>query len=76
MGVYSGFKLYHYFNACACALCGLLLSACPWSASNNSVNTHQNEYRFLAFGRLISNAEVENAMISDCIIVCSKFSEI
>ena len=57
-------------NACACALYGLLLSACPWSASNNSVNTHQNENRFLAFGSLISNAEVENALISDCIIVC------
>ena len=38
----------------------------------NSVNTHQNENRFLAFGSLISNAEVENAIISDCIIVCSK----
>ena len=76
MGVYSGFKSYYYFNACACALCGLSLSACPWSASNNSVNTHQNENRFLAFGSLISNAEVENAMISDCIIVCSKFSGI
>ena len=45
-----------------------------FQASNNSVNTHQNENRFLAFGSLISNAEVENAMISDCIIVCSKFS--
>ena len=76
MGVYSGFKLYHYFNICACALCDLLLSACPWSASNNSVNTHQNENRFLAFGSLISNAEVENAMISDCVIVCSKFNGI
>ena len=71
----SGFKSYHYVNARACALCGLLLSACPWSASNN-VNTHQNENRFLAFGSLISNAEVENAIISDCVIVCSKFSEI
>ena len=76
MGIYSGFKLYHYLNARACLLCGLLLSACPWSTSNNSVNTHQNENRFLAFVSLISNAEVENAMISDCIIVCSKFSEI
>ena len=75
MGVYSGFKSYHYFNACACALCGLLLSACPCSASDNSVNTHQNENRFLAFGSLISNAE-ENAMISDSIIVFSKFSGI
>ena len=75
MGVYSRFKLYHYFNACACTLCGLLLSACHWLASNNSVNTHQNENRFLAFGSLISNAEEENAMISDCIIVCS-FSRI
>ena len=37
---------------------------------------HKNENRFLAFGSLISNAEVENAMISDCITVCSKFSEI
>ena len=76
MVVYSGLKSYHYFNAWACALCGLLLSACPWSASNNSVNTHQNENRFLAFGSLISNAEVENAMISDSIIVFSKFSGI
>ena len=76
MGVYSGFKSYHYFNACACALCGFLLSACPWSASDNFVNTHQNENRFLAFGSLISNAEVENAMISDSIIVFSKFSGI
>ena len=31
---------------------------------------------FLAFGSLISNAEVEYAMIPDCIIVCSKFSGI
>ena len=76
MGVYSGFKSYHYLNDCACTLCGLLLSVCPWSASNNSVNTHQNENRFLAFGSLASNAEVENAMISVCIIVCSKFSGI
>ena len=76
MGVYSRFKSYHYFNACACALSGLPLSVCPWSASNNSVDTHQNENRFLAFGSLISNAEVENAMISDCITVCSKFSGI
>ena len=58
------------FSACACALCGFLLSACLWSASNNSVNTHQNENRFLAFGSLTSHAEVENAIISDCIIVC------
>ena len=76
VGVYSGFKLYHYFNARACVVCGLLLSACPWSASKNSVNTHQNENRFLAFGSLISNAEAENEKISDCIIVCSKFSKI
>ena len=76
MGVYSGFKSGHYFKVCACALCGLLLSARPWSAWNNSVNTHQNENRFLAFGSLISNAEIENAVISDCIIVCSKFSGI
>ena len=74
MGVYSGFNSYHYLNARACALRGLLLSACPWSASNNSVNTFQNENRFLAFGSLISNAEVENAIISVCVIVCSKFS--
>ena len=71
MGVYSGFKSYHYFNACACALRGSLLSAYPRSASNNSVSTHQNENRFLA-----SNAEVENAMISVYIIVWSKFSGI
>ena len=74
-GVYSGFKSYHYCNAYACALCGLLLSACPWSASDSSVNT-QNENRFLACGSLISNAEVENAIISDSIIVFSKFSGI
>ena len=74
MGVYSGFKSYHNFNARACALCGILLSACLWSASNNSVNTHQNENRFAAFGSLISHAEVENAIISDRIIVCSKCS--
>ena len=76
MGVYRGFKSYHYFNACACALCGILLSACPPSASHNSINTHQNENLFLAFGSLTSNAEVENAMISVWIIVCSKFSGI
>ena len=62
MGVYSGFNSYHYFNACACALCVLLL-------------THQNENRFLAFGSLISNAEAENAMISNRIIVCSSVLE-
>ena len=76
MGVYSGFKSYHYFNACACAMCVLRLSACLWSASNNSGNTHQNENRFLAFGSLVSNAKVENAMLSDCIIVCLQFSGI
>ena len=76
MRVYSGFKSYHYFNACACALCGILISACPRSASHNSVNTYQNENRFLAFGSLTSNAEVEITMISVCIIVCSKFSGI
>ena len=76
MGVYSGFKSYHYFNACTCALCGILLSACPRLASHNSVNNHQNENQFLAFGSLTSNAEVENAMISICIIVCSKVSGI
>ena len=59
MGVYRGFKLHHYFNACACALCGLLLSACPRSASHNSVNTHQNENRFPAFGSLTSSAGVD-----------------
>ena len=75
-GVYSGFKsyMYHYFNVCTCALCVLQLSTCLWLAANNSGNTHQNENMFLAFGSLISNAVVENAMISDCIIVCSKFS--
>ena len=72
-GGHSGFKSYHSFNACACALCGILLSACLWSASNSSVNIHLNENRFVAFGSLISHAEVENAIISDCIIVCSKF---
>ena len=74
-GVYSEFNSYHYFNACACALCGIL-SACPRLASHNSENTHQNENRFLAFGSLTSNAEVENAMLSVCIIVCSKISGI
>ena len=76
MGVYSGFKSYHNFNACACALCGIILSACLSSASNNSVNTHQNENRFVAFGSLplICHAEIEDEIISDCIIVCSKFS--
>ena len=76
MAVCSGFKSYHYFNACACALCGLLLLACPWSASNNSVNAHQNENRLLAFGSLLSNAEVENTMISDSIIDFSQLSGI
>ena len=76
MGGYRGFKSYHYFNACACALCGLLLSACPRSALHNSGNTHQNENWFLAFESLTSSAEVENAKISVCIIVCSKFSGI
>ena len=76
MGVYSGFKSYHNINACACSLCGILLSACLWSASNNYVNTHQNENRFAAFGSLIFHEEVENAIISDCIIVCSTFSGI
>ena len=75
-GVYSGFKSYHYFHACACAFCGFLLSACLWSASNISVNSHQNENRFLAFGSLISHAEVANAMIFDYIISWSKFSGI
>ena len=32
------------------------------------------DFRSLAFGSLIFHAEVENAMISDCILVCSKFS--
>ena len=53
----------------ACALCGILLSACPRSAWHNSINTHQNENRFLAFGSLTSNADVEVAMISVCITV-------
>ena len=39
-------------------------------------HTHQNENRFLAFGSLLSNAEVENAIISSCIIVCSNLSGI
>ena len=34
------------------------------------------QHRFLAFESLISSAEVENAMISDYIVVCSKFSGI
>ena len=48
----------------------LLLSSCMWLASNNFGNTHSNENRFLAFGSLISNAKVENALISDYVIVC------
>ena len=52
-------------------MCGFPLSACPWSALNNSVNMHQNEHPFLAFGSLISNAEVEN---QSCLIV-SKFAQ-
>ena len=35
--------------------------------------TRQNENRFLAFGSLISIAEIDNALF--LIIVCSKFSE-
>ena len=76
MAVYSGFKSHLNCNACACALCDFLLLAYLWSASKNSVHTRQNENRFLAFGSLIARAEVENAMISDCIKVCSKFSGI
>ena len=72
-GGYRGFKSYHCFNACACALRGLLLSGCLWSASHNSINTHQNKNRFLAFGSLTSSAKVENADYV-CIIVGSKFS--
>ena len=45
----------------------------PTVASRNSVNT-QNENRFLAYGSLTSNAEVENVMISVCFIVCLQFS--
>ena len=47
-------------NRTIIVMLGLLLSARPWSASNNSVNTHQNENRVLAFESLISNAKVEN----------------
>ena len=36
----------------------------------NSVNTHQNENRFLAFGSLISNVELENA-IDRWYLVCA-----
>ena len=75
-GFIADFKRTILFNACACAMCGLLLSACPRSASHNSVNTHQNENQFLALGSLTSNAEVENTMIFACIILCSKFSGI
>ena len=42
----------------------LLLSACPRSASHNSVNTRQNENRFLAFGSLTSSAKVENEFLA------------
>ena len=66
MGVYSGFKSCHYFNVWACALC----------FTTFSMPITPDENRYLAFESLISNAEVENAMISDCIIVCSKFSGI
>ena len=54
----------------------LRLSACLWSASSYSGNTPQDENRFLVFESLITNAEVEKAMISDLSIVCSKFSEV
>ena len=76
MGVYSQFKSCFYFNAYACALYVLLLTACMWPASYNSGKTNQNENRVLAFGSLISNKEEENAMISDFVIVCSKLSAI
>ena len=39
MEVYSQFISYHYFNACACALYDLLLSACLRSTLNNSGDT-------------------------------------
>ena len=64
MGFYSGFISYQNFNDCACALCVLLLSACPRSAPNKSVNTYQNENRFLAFKSLTSNAEEVNELFS------------
>ena len=72
----SQFKSCHYFNACACTLYDSLLSACLWSALNNSGNTHCNQNRFLAFGSLISIAEVENKIISEHVIVFPKFSGI
>ena len=74
--VCSQFKSCYYVNACACALYVLLPLACLWLASKNSKNTHLNENRFLAFGSLISNAEVENAVISDYIIVYIKFKDV
>ena len=69
MGVYSKFKSYHYVYACECALYVLLPSACLWSASSNSVNTCNLKMKidFLHFKSLKSNAEVDNAMISDYI---------
>ena len=66
MGVYSQFKSCHYFNVCACTMYELLLSARPYSLKSNL---------FLAFGSLISNAEVENEIISDHIIVCPNLLE-
>ena len=44
--------------------------------SNTSGNTQLNKNRFLAFGGLISNAEIDSATIADFIIVCSNFSGI
>ena len=44
----------------------IILSARPYSMKSNL---------FLAFGSLISNAEVENEIISDHIIVCPNLME-
>ena len=74
MGAKASLNCDLIFNACSCALYALILSACLWSASNNIKMKIVFFFFFFSFGRLISNAEVENAMISDYIIVCSDFS--
>ena len=33
---------YHYFDVCTCALCGLLLSACPRSAYEGDPRSNAN----------------------------------
>ena len=57
--VHSQLKSWPCFIVCACALYVLSLSACLWTASNNSGLGGQNENWFLKFGCLISNTHVE-----------------